>query len=349
MSEPIGGAEATSTSHPTSATGGDDSQHKLKPAQEVMQHGHALGPFLAPALRQTLDDRITDLRWFLTDWQRGGAATAFAVYTDKNGVERDVVIKLPVRLSEIRWLVRMNGAIGHECAGPVVYRHGMELGGYDLAWVVMERFSPTPLAGRLDEQAWRLFADVAARFYARAAKYPVDLPPRQEDWEALLVKAREQAHWNSIEQEQEWNQAIKATQKVAGKLIERWRARPCEEWCHGDLHPANAMQREGDEARAFLVDMAEVHAGHWVEDAVYAERLFWGHPEKLLGTSPVERIAAARKQAGLKNGEDHPEYADIRRVLMAATAPAFLGSEGAPAHLRGTLHVLKQTLKRLGG
>ncbi len=313
-----------------------------------MQRGHALGPSLAPALKQTLGGRLKDLRWFLTDWQRGGAATAFAVYTDKGGVERDVVVKVPVRLAEIRWLVRMNGAVAAECAGPVVYRHGMELGGYDLAWVVMERFSPTPLAGRLDEEAWSLFADVAARFYARACKYPVDEPPRQEDWHGLLARARERIHDNSIEHEQEWNQAIKGVQKLADRIVTQWRNRPCESWCHGDLHPANAMLREGDASRAYLVDLAEVHAGHWVEDAVYAERLFWGHPEKMLGTSPVERIAAARKKAGLSNGSDHPEYADIRRVLMAATVPAFLGSEGTPAHLRGALAVLKQALKRLG-
>jgi Phosphotransferase enzyme family len=343
MSEPNGTAAATSTSSSNGAEG------TLKPAEEALQRGHALGPFLSPALQATLEGRLQDIRWFLTDWQRGGAATAFARYQEKNGEERQVVVKVPVRLAEIRWLVRMNGAIADECAGPVVYRQGTDLGGYDLAWVVMERFSPTPLAGRLDEDAWTLFAEVAARFYARAAKYPANEPPRREEWDVLLAKAREQAHWNIVEHEQDWNQAIKAVQKVSDRLVRRWRERPCDSWCHGDLHPANAMLREGDDSRAFLVDMAEVHAGHWVEDAVYAERLFWGHPEKLLGTSPVDRIASARKEAGLSNGPDHPEYADIRRVLMAATAPAFLGSEGTPAHLRGALDVMQQALKRLGG
>ena len=313
-------------------------------SKKLLGRRHALGPALAPALREVTEDRISDIRWFLTDWQRGGAATAYAKLLDKHGKTHEVVIKVPVRLSEIRWLTRMDGLGDEHNVGPIIFEHGLELGGYDFAWIIMERFAPGPLAAHLDEQAWQQFADVAARFYARAQHYPVDQCPRRENWHALLERARERAQINITDNAQEWNKAIKTVQKSIDSILAVWQARNCDTWCHGDLHPANAMRRDECPDRAYLIDMAEVHAGHWIEDAVYAERLFWGHPERMLGTSVVERIAESRKKIGLDNGKGYHRLADIRRVLMAATAPAFLSTEGNPAHLHGTLEILQKTI-----
>ncbi|MCK4871329.1 MAG: aminoglycoside phosphotransferase family protein [Phycisphaerales bacterium] len=313
----------------------------------LLGRGHALGPALVPVLYEVTGGRLRDIRWFQTDWQRGGAATGYGTFTDDEGADRAVVVKVPVRPGEIRWLLRMNGAAGEAGVGPMVYAHGLELGSYDLAWIVMERFEGKPLALNLTSEAWDAFADVAARFYARASAHEVDEGPRIEDWHELLARAREQVKLNVVEHTQRWNKAIKGLQKSLDDVVARWRARPCDAWCHGDLHPANAMRRAGESGVAHLIDMAEVHAGHWVEDAVYVERLFWGRREKLLRESPVKRIARARKRVGLENGESYGELATIRRALMAASAPAFLSSEGGPSHLRGALDVLEKAMKSL--
>lgn len=96
-----------------------------------------------------------------------------------------------------------------------------------------------------------------------------------------------------------------------------------------------------------LLDLAEVHPGHWVEDAVYLERLYWMRPDALKGVKPVSLIARARKKHNLDTSDDYQRLADIRRVLMASCAPAFLQSEGHPRYLEAALGVLEKTLPRV--
>ena len=173
---------------------------------------------------------------------------------------------------------------------------------------------------------------------------------------------------HSIQEAQRWNQAIKHVQHVLPRLVARWESRPINTWCHGDLHPGNAMRRPaaaggplppgatpggGDggptpadnPAPCVLLDLALVHAGHWVEDAVYLERLYWGKPELLHGVKPVSALSKFRKELGLHPapGEDSAMLASVRRVLMAASAPAYLHREGHPRYV----HTALETIERL--
>ncbi|MCX5659956.1 MAG: hypothetical protein NTW19_09575 [Planctomycetota bacterium] len=54
-----------------------------------------LGALLEPALRQTCGGRLSEVNWFRTDWQRGGALTGYATYRDDDGQPQPVVVKLP--------------------------------------------------------------------------------------------------------------------------------------------------------------------------------------------------------------------------------------------------------------
>ena len=102
----------------------------------------------------------------------------------------------------------------------------------------------------------------------------------------------------------------------------------------------------GAAGHCVLIDLALVHAGHWVEDAVYLERLHWHRPEALHGVKPVQTLAKFRKELGLPNteGEDHGLLANTRRVLMAATTPAYLHREGNPKYVRAALNKLETLL-----
>ena len=95
-----------------------------------------LGANLEPVLRENCD-RLSSISWFRADWQRGGALTGFATFQDENDGPRDVVVKLPVPPREKLWLNRLQSAGD---VAPRLYASGDELGGYDMAWVVMERF-----------------------------------------------------------------------------------------------------------------------------------------------------------------------------------------------------------------
>ncbi|MCP4495139.1 MAG: hypothetical protein GY825_00005, partial [Phycisphaeraceae bacterium] len=57
-------------------------------------------------------------------------------------------------------------------------------------------------------------------------------------------------------------------------------------------------------------------------------------------------LAAARRRLGLEVDEDHPRLADLRRILLAACAPAFLRTEGVPAYLDAALDHLERGLRR---
>ena len=304
--------------------------------------GHALGP----VLRETLEGRLGEIRWFRTDWQRSGAATGRARWTEPTGEQVDVVIKLPVSEREYRWLGRLQNA-DPPLPVPRLVASGDVLGGYDLAWVVIEHLPFGPLGTHWEDDHILRMTDAVARFQAAAAGHPIDRKSREEDWEGLLKRSREAVRGQKISQATRWRKILKSVARHLDAMVEEWRSRAPIAWIHGDLHLANGMVRDEEgTGPVVLIDLAEVRPGHWVEDAVYLERLHWARPERLKGRSPVRLLAAARRRLGLEVDEDHARLADLRRILLAACAPAFLRTEGVPAYLDAALDHLERGLRR---
>ncbi|MBC7833993.1 MAG: aminoglycoside phosphotransferase family protein [Phycisphaerales bacterium] len=329
-------------------------------------HGsYELAAALEPALIAACDGRLSKVEWFTSTWQSGGAATGYASIELPGLPRADVVVKLPVGYAEYKWTTTLSPPVcvpvddGEPC-GDLEHDHpptlrvlasGIELGGYDLAWLVVERLPGHTISHDLCEQGIKELLHAAARLYQHAGSLrPVDRPPPQRDWAALLGKAREACKINHIEHAQHWNESIKHVQKCLRHLADRWSARAINTWCHGDLHPGNAMRRAVDGSGAppcVLIDLALMHAGHWVEDAVYLERLYWGKAELLHGVKPVSYLAQLRREMGLQASDDYSTLANIRRVLMAATSPAFLHHEGHPRYLRAALGTLDRLLPQV--
>ena len=316
-----------------------------------------LAAALVPALVAACGGRLSDVQWFRSSWQSGGASTAYAKYAVEEGPPQDVVVKLPVGPSEYRWTTQLGGGDGgpipassaYACGyGPTprVFASGLELGGYDLAWLVVERFRGGPVSAHLDAAGVQDLLTTAAEWYARAEQLrDISQAPAPEttDWDGLMARAREAIRNNTIAEAQRWSNAVKAAHKMLPALVARWDSRPINTWCHGDLHPGNAMKRDGS-GRCVLIDLALVHPGHWVEDAVYLERLYWGRSELLGGVKVVSFLAKARRDRGLLSAEDYTMLANVRRVLMAATAPIYLAREGHPRYIHAALETLERLL-----
>src|SRR5690606_9772091 len=131
----------------------------------------------------------------------------------------------------------------------------------------VERLPGNTLSHDLTESAILDLLRTTARWYELAARVrPVGAPPPAADWEAQLAKARDAVKTNAMEDPQLWNKAIKDVQKALPRLQERWMQRPINTWCHGDLHPGNVMRRitGPNQGTCVLIDLALVHAGHWV-------------------------------------------------------------------------------------
>ncbi|HYE02124.1 MAG TPA: aminoglycoside phosphotransferase family protein [Phycisphaerales bacterium] len=337
------------------------SPHDRRPAQGGSSE---LAAALEPALLAGLGGTLSPVSWFVSSWQAGGAATGFATLKLPHLPPADVVVKLPVGPAEYRWTTELSPPLcvpERDDDGPICTDHehdhpptlrvlasGTEVGGYDLAWLVVERLPGHTLQHDLTEQDVRDLLHAAARLYQHAgAIRPVDRPPAVRDWEVLLARAREACKTHQIAGAQHWNDAIKHVQKALPRLLARWESRAINTWCHGDLHPGNAMRRPGNPGSCVLLDLALVHPGHWVEDAVYLERLYWGRPELLHGIKPVSHLAQLRREMGLEAGDDYATLANIRRVMMAATSPAFLEREGHPKYLKAALEVLEKLLPQV--
>jgi len=143
-----------------------------------------------------------------------------------------------------------------------------------------------------------------------------------------------------------WKAALKKAGRKLDDWLQQWRQRPIDQWCHGDLHLANAMTREPPPAGpALLLDLAEVRPGHWVEDAVYFEHLYWAMPERLGGRKLVKQIAHQRKELGLPLDPDWAEHAKLKRALLAMATPARLNQDGSPAQLAAALDVLERYVR----
>jgi hypothetical protein len=296
-------------------------------------------------LIEACDGRLSNIQWFRSAWQAGGASTGFAKFTLPDDRTVDAVVKLPVGPTEHRWTTSL-GSDGSPCTvTPRTLASGMQVGGHDLAWLVLEKLHGQPLSAHFNLQGVQDLLSAAVDWYAHASSVrPIEPILTPKDWAALIAKGRDVIHQHGIAEEQRWNAAIRQVQRALPDLIARWEARPINTWCHGDLHPGNAMRRESEPASCVLIDLALVHPGHWVEDAVYLERLFWAKPELLHGIKPVSFVAKLRRDRGLPCGEDYSMLAHIRRTLMAASVPAFLTHEGHPKYVHAALEMLEKTL-----
>ncbi|MCC6322163.1 MAG: aminoglycoside phosphotransferase family protein [Phycisphaerales bacterium] len=324
----------------------------------------SLAAMLCPVLQSACEGRLSPVQWFRSAWQAGGASTGTATYQLTPTRSIDVVVKLPVGPLEYQWTTRVGAcepAVEHHTGPtPRVLAAGAELGGYDLAWLVVEKLAGQPLSAMLSHDAVQGLLHAAAVWYKAAADVR-DIadctPPKRENWADLIARGREAVRDNSLPDEQRWNEALKHVQRVLPRLVQHWEARRINTWCHGDLHPGNAMLRapvpgaNGDTSaagRCVLIDLALVHAGHWVEDALYLERLFWAKPDMLFGIKPVATVARFRRELGLDTSDDYGSIALLRRTLMAATVPAFLEHEGHPKYVRSALDVLERSMRSMG-
>lgn len=357
----------THSSHPQL----HEAHHELRRDQD----GHQLGVSLGPALCHQCGDRLGHIEWFRCAWQHGGAATGFATWREGRS-ETPVMVKLPVGSREYRWTTALSALYPGQIPGPTprVFAAGTELGGYDLAWLVIERIPGQPLSTAFTAEAVHDLLDAAARFHEAALRAdpsvrPADEVAKAHDWDGLLAKSREMVKDSGLAEAARWKEAVKKVQRALPKLKARWSARPIHTWCHGDLHPANALRRaevpgvnsgagsegwplvaRGDAAASsacVLIDLAMVHSGHWIEDAVYLERLYWGRVELLHGIKPVSHLAKVRREMGLDTNDRYAEVAAVRRVLMAGCVPAYATFEGHPKYTHAALEIIEQYLPQV--
>lgn len=317
------------------------------------QSNRTLAASLAPLLNEACEGRLGDITWFRADWQRGGAATGTSTFRVDDGAEIPVIVKLPVVQREYTWTVRLqrpdsSDSLEKGLVVPRLLASGDFIGGYDLAWIIIERFPHGPLGLHWHENHIPRIADAIARFHKATEPFPINQGPVVEDWHDLLEEAHANVKINHVEEPKRWNEAMKRFRRRVDDFILEWRSRPVNTWLHGDAHLANAMSRQGmDEGDVSLIDLAEVHAGHWVEDAVYFERQLWARPDLMKPYKPVKEVAAARKRLGLPVEESYARLAMVRRALLAGTAPKFMRTEGNPQHLTACLYWLETALAEL--
>lgn len=334
-----------------------------KPRYTTRHDVESLGVTLGPALHEECADRLGDIEWFRSPWQKSGAATGSTTWRLPDGSVIDAVAKVPVGPSELFWSTRLgevdpmwwNSRRQRLLPVPRVLASGTTLAGYDIAWVVVERVAGKPISRDLSPENLELLFEAAAKFHRIASEaVPVGRPPGQKrrDWSALLSRGEAACRDNSIPDADQWIEMIRRVRTILPDLLRVWRARPMDSWCHGDLHPGNVLTRldpaDPDARCGVLIDLAMVHAGHWVEDALYLERLYWGREEFLHGHDPLESLARHRREIGLTADAFDDRLADVRRVLMGATTPAFLGQENDPVYLPAALDKLRYVLPRLG-
>ena len=343
----------------------------------------SLGPSLEPALIAATNGQLSNIRWFRSDWQRGGGSTATALFTPRDtaapSTPIEVVVKVPVAYSELRWtrdLADRAAAAGDTLPPtPRVFAGDVRMNAYDIGWLVIERLPGQPLGAHVDPVAARAMVAALDRFHILAGEVSdarVAALAREPDYEKMLAASREVARHGTIPDAQKWNNELKAVGKALPALLRHWRARVIDTWCHGDLHPGNALWRvppalpvppvppksaerpsvpaapEATEPVAALIDLALVHPGHWIEDALYFERVFWGRRETLGEKSPVTVLAALRKARGVHNPDDYTMVAAAKRVLVAAAAPAMVEREGNPKYLHAALETIGKSLAIAG-
>ncbi|MBI1336207.1 MAG: phosphotransferase [Phycisphaera sp.] len=316
---------------PLHATGGaDPSGTPFRP----------FGAEIEPVLYKACDGRLSHISFFRTDWQRGGALTGYAKWTDDHQQSHDVVVKLPVRPRERHWLCRLQP---YPDVVPTLYAHGEELGHYDIAWVVMERMPHGPLGPAWNGSAFDLIVQAVARFYKAASNFPIDRESKEKEWSAILHYSRKHVgDVKDLPNAPRWKKALKAAQKKLPDWMAIWSDRPRDNWLHGDFHLANAMTRTPPpNGPAVLIDLAEVKVGCWVQDAVYLEHLFWSRRDRLGDRKICSMIAHELKHHNLSPGNNWADLAQVKRALLALATPANLEHEGNPHHVAAALEVLE--------
>lgn len=309
---------------------------------------HALVPALVEACGGPA--RLKNLSWFRSEWQRGGGATAFAQYVTDNGTETPVVIKLPVGSNEQQWTLRLAELqrLDKAPVTPRVLACGTNLGGHDFAWLVIERLPGSPLAAKLDEGAIKDVLLATARLQqlcGRLEGASIAARPKGVDYEKMIERSREAVKRSALltpHDAQIWNNQLYAVHKALPMLLNKWEHRQHIDWCHGDLHAGNAMRRA--DGSLVLIDLAMLHPGHWIEDALYFERVCWGRPEGLCGINAVKELALHRRELGLHCDGDYGMLAAVRRVLAAACAPALIEREGNKHYLDVALDMIRRHL-----
>ncbi len=315
--------------------------HQAAPIPDEIAEG-PFGRMLEPVLRSVCEDRLSEISWFRTDWQRGGAATGYATYKDDAGDEQPVVVKLPVPPCEFQWMRIMQEA---QDIVPTLYAGGEVLGGYDMAWMVMERLPNGPLSSAWGGQEFSLLIEAIGRFYQASQAIPIKTEHEHRDWAAIHDHARKSVRAQGLADAQRWNKALKKSHKKYKDWVGIWDDRPMEHWCHGDLHLANAMTRnQPPDGPAVLFDLAKVCVSHWVQDGVYMEHLYWGRPGELHGHKLCKELAHHRKQLGLPVDEDWSRLADAKRALQAMSVPAVLNIDGNAQYVHGALEVLERAV-----
>jgi hypothetical protein len=332
------------TQHPASPTPVDTpAAHEAAPIPEAIVAEGPFGRMLEPVLRSVCEQRLSEIGWFRTDWQRGGAATGYATYTDDDGVDRPAVVKLPVPPCELQWLRALQDATD---VVPKLYAGGDTLSGYDMAWVVMERLPHGPLGSAWNGAEFGLLIDAVGRFYHAASQFPVITKHIHRDWGAIHDHVRRSVRDHAMLPEvQRWSKALKKAHRKYKEWVAIWDDRPMEHWCHGDLHLGNAMTRsEPPNGPAVLFDFAKVCVSHWVQDGVYLEHLYWGRPGELDGHKLCKELARHRKKIGLPVEEGWSRLAQAKRALLAMSVPAILDVDGNPRYIHGALEVLERAV-----
>lgn len=338
MTEHLSGPARTHWQSDTGPTSSPIAFSSPSNEQGHIPHGRELEDELFDACNQ----RLIDVNWFQTDWQRSGASTGKGLILDEDLKPHNVVIKLPIPHTERRWMARLADTTD---VVPRIYAHGDRLGQYDLNWIVMEYLPHGPLSAKWDGSEFDLLVEAYGRLALAMDAFPVDEAPPQKDWEAILQKSRDMVHAHSLADEQRWGKALKQAHRKLKDWLSALEDEPQDHWCHGDLHFGNALSRVAPpHGPALLIDFACVHAGHWLTDAVYLEHLFWARRDRLDGRKLCSMIARERKKHGLKVCAQWPQWAQIRRGLLAMSTPAMLEHDGSPLHVQAALEVLEASL-----
>lgn len=316
--------------------------HEAAPIPEAIVAEGPFGRLLEPVLRSVCDGRLSEVAWFRTDWQRSGAATGYATYKDDDGEAQPVVVKLPVPPCELLWMKALQDATD---VVPKLYAGDEVLGGYDMAWVVMERLPHGPLGSAWRGEEFGMLIEAAGRFYQAADAFPTHTKHTHRDWDAIHDRARASVRDHALPEAPRWSKALKKANRQYKDWVTIWDDRPMEYWCHGDLHLGNAMTRcEPPNGPAVLFDFAKVCVSHWVQDGVYLEHLYWGRPGELNGHKLCKELAHQRKQIGLHVDKGWSDLANAKRALLAMSVPAKLDVDGNAQYVHGALEVLERAV-----
>ncbi|QDU32823.1 hypothetical protein KS4_08590 [Poriferisphaera corsica] len=357
-------ADSEPSNNTTPLPAEDHAAHTAPDVPPELNTGH-FGSHLEPIIKQTLSPNLGDIHWFRTDWQRGGALTGFSTWTTPDKQSHDVVIKLPVPPCERHWLAHLQAYADQNPTEPPIaprlFAHGESLGSHDLSYVVIQRLPHGPLNHKWQGHEFDLLTDVASRFYKATANHPLLGEPLHRDWRQVFSLAQKHVKNHSLPKqlEKRWAKVFKKTKKKLPEWIKIWDDRPINGWNHGDLHLRNVLTFNPPPSQttppasnqnksiantfsgAVLIDFAEVRVGHWTEDAVYFEHLYWAARDRLQGRKLCKMIAHARKLAGFTLDPHWPRFAQTKRNLLAMSTPAMLQHDGGFHHLQACLEVLE--------